>query len=566
MKRTNLFSGALLWVLMVVVTFSGCEKLELYEIDAPQDLQSKIDSIAAAREGRNTGDTTYIDIIKSIVGAEDNSSGWWADHSDYFEIAPGKLLTLEFINYGTGSNNWNNWNLALTTKAYSDGDPEYSEYFVLRSDAYGWGNGDFALERVEHNYGELGGEDIWAVFRHKMQGAYVTLEVDFSPTGNIFVTSTAVATDGTVLVQSYNHPVPVSSSVTAFLVVDGSHFLMKKAYLLPAKVKEIEDEDAVSIQVTDAPTAVELGSEDFWGLAKAVVTFTDGSTKELSKEDLHFNVVPDTETLGAKTVVVAYSKTKQGKPGPTVSTVYNLSVVMPVQQIEVTQNPLITTYYFFSDDSIILDTRGLVVTATYGDDSQGVMPLGNLSIGKVPPFAGTHNITITYKGETSTVSTTLPITMVKGSGQVGATDFSTGFAGDVSANIAIPYGESLTYKLKLYSLAGENWHNATVRLQKSDGTLTTFARMDHWAWGDGYIDGTTVGESNWNWDTFKAGLHGSSIEITITNNGDNTADVEYLVTYANGEEHFQRFLGISVDSSDLNTAITVERCYVVFTE
>ena len=84
MKRTNLFSGALLWVLMVVVTFSGCEKLELYEIDAPQDLQSKIDSIAAAREGRNTGDTTYIDIIKSIVGAEDNSSGWWADHSDYF--------------------------------------------------------------------------------------------------------------------------------------------------------------------------------------------------------------------------------------------------------------------------------------------------------------------------------------------------------------------------------------------------------------------------------------------------------------------------------------------------
>lgn len=185
-----------------------------------------------------------------------------------------------------------------------------------------------------------------------------------------------------------------------------------------------------------------------------------------------------------------------------------------IKSIEVTQNPLITTYCFFSNDSIILDTRGLVVTATYGDDSQGVMPLGNLSIGKVPPFAGTHNITITYKGETSTVSTTLPITMVKGSDQVGATDFSTGFAGDVSVNIAIPYGESLTYKLKLYSLAGENWHNAIVRLQKSDGTLTTFARMDHWAWGDGYIDGTTVVESNWNWDTFKAGLHGSSIEIT----------------------------------------------------
>src|SRR5690606_8597069 len=147
---------------------------------------------------------------------------------------------------------------------------------------------------------------------------------------------------------------------------------------LPATAKVIEDEDVVSSQVTAARTAVEIGSEGFWGQAKAVVTFSDGGDKELSKEDLHFNVVPDTETLGAKTVLVAYSKTKQGNPGPTVSTVYNLSVVMPVQQIEVTQNPLITTYYFFSDDSIILDTRGLVVTATYGDDSQGVMPLGNL--------------------------------------------------------------------------------------------------------------------------------------------------------------------------------------------
>jgi len=72
-------------------------------------------------------------------------------------------------------------------------------------------------------------------------------------------------------------------------------------------------------------------------------------------------------TVGTKTVVVAYSKTKQGAYCQAVSTFYTLNVEMPVTSIAVTTLPIITTYYFFNSDPIIFNTAGLVVTGTYSD-------------------------------------------------------------------------------------------------------------------------------------------------------------------------------------------------------
>jgi hypothetical protein len=109
MKTTNLMRCALGAAVLAAFGLVGCESLEPYSIDAPSDLQRRIDSIAASKP--NTGDTTYIIIATPIVGPEDNSAGWWAYFSDYFTIPANKLLHLEFVNHGTGINNWNNWNL-----------------------------------------------------------------------------------------------------------------------------------------------------------------------------------------------------------------------------------------------------------------------------------------------------------------------------------------------------------------------------------------------------------------------------------------------------------------------
>lgn len=571
MKTTKLLKFALYFAILATIGLVGCEKLDLYSIDAPSDLQSRIDSIAAAKP--NTGDTTYVTITTAIVGAENNSSGWWTAFSDYFSVPTGKLLHLEFINHGTGVNNWNNWNLAVTNEIADRTAADYKEYFVLRSDAYGWGgkmaNVDpryaFDIKMITHNYPDTDGNgDIWNDFRTTMQGARVSLDIDHSATGNVFVTATAVGTNGTTLVQTYQQPVSAAADLMAFLICDGSYFEMKKAYLIPSKVTVVEDVNPVSIAVTGTPAFLELGNKNFWGDAKATVTFADGSSAQVDSADISFNVIPDMTTLGVKTVVVAYSKTKQGAYCKAVTTFYKLEVTNPVVSLEVTTMPLITKYYYFSSDPILFNTTGLVVTGTYSDGTKAVIPKETLQFGKIPAASGSQNVVISYVGATKTVTTTCPLTLVKGIGQVGANDFSTAWWTAFSADYKVPSGSSKTLTMYCYSDNLANWHSPCTILRKTDKTENAVVRMDSFGWGAGY--GTATLTSDWNWDKFTSNISGSKVVITVTNNGNNTADVLYNVTYATGETHFQKYAGVTVDSADLNCALVTEVSYLVIVE
>jgi len=543
----------------------GCEKLDLYSIDAPSDLQRRIDSIAAVKASQNTGDTTYLNIATAMVGPEDNSAGWWAYFSDYFAIPTNKLLHLEFVNHGTGVNNWNNWNLAVSNEIADREDAGYKEYFLLRSDAYGWGNGDYAGAMITQNYPDTDGDgDIWNDFRTTMQGAYVTIEVDHSATGNAFVTATAVGTNGVTLVETYQQPVSATADINAFLVCDGSHFEMKKAYLLPSKITVVEDVSPVSISVEGAPAFVELGNENFWGDAKATVLYSDGSSEQVDSSDISFTVIPDMTTLGKKTVSVAYSKTKQGAYGRAVSTVYYLEVTNSVVSLEVTTLPTITKYYFYSSDSILFDKAGIVVTGTYSDGTKGVIPNETLRFSKIPAAAGSQSAVISFVGATKTVTTTCPLTLVKGIAQIGANDFSSAWWTVFSEDFTVASGSSKTFTMYCYSDNLANWHSPCVILRKADKTEYGVVRMDNFGWGTGYSAAT--GTNDWNWDTFTSNQNGSKVVIKVKNNGDNTADVFYTVTYANGETHFQNYVGIAIDSSDLSCALVTEESYLVIIE
>ena len=568
MKTTKLLRCALYATLLAAIGLVGCEKLDLYSIDAPSDLQSRIDSIAAANAAQNGGDTTKLIIATAIVGAEDNSAAWWTAFSDYFAIPTNKLLHLEFVNHGTGVNNWNNWNLAVANEVGDRDADGYAEYFVLRSDAYGWGNSDFALNMISHNYPDTDGDnDIWNDFRKTMQGAYVTMEIDHSATGNVFVTATAVGTNGTELVMTYNQPVSATADIVAFLVCDGSYFEMKKAYLIPSKVTAVEDVEPVSITVEGAPTFVELGNENFWGDATATVTFADGSTEQVDSAELSFNVIPDMTTIGQKTVVVAYNKTKQGEYTKAVSTIYKLEVTNPVVSLEVTTMPVITTYYYFNSDPIIFNTAGLVVTATYSDGTKTIIPNSSLQFGKITAASGSQSALISFVGATKTVSTNCPLTLVKGIGQVGNTDFSSAWWTAFSADYKVESGSSKTITMYCYSDNISNWHSPCTILRKTDMTENAVVRMDNFGWGAGYDNNPNrINTADWNWETFTSNISGSRVAITVTNHGNNTADILYDVTYATGEKHFQKYAGITVDSSDLNLALVLEMSYLVIVE
>ena len=131
-------------------------------------------------------------------------------------------------------------------------------------------------------------------------------------------------------------------------------------------------------------------------------------------------------TLGTKTVVVAYSKTKQGAYCQAVSTFYTMEVTNPVASLEVTTLPNITTYYYYSSDSIIFNTAGIVVTGTYSDGTKAIIPNSTLKFGKIPAASGPQTAVISYVGATKTVTVTCPFTLVQGVSQVGTTNFSSG--------------------------------------------------------------------------------------------------------------------------------------------
>jgi hypothetical protein len=566
MKITKLVKCALGVAVLLSFSLVGCEKTDIYSFDAPSDLQSRIDSIAAAKASVDTGDTTYIDIATAIVGAEDYSAAWWAYFSDYFTAPTNKLLHLEFVNHNGGStNNWNNWNLAIVNVDDRDAD-DYSEYFLLRSDAYGWGNDDFDLSMVTNDYPDTDGDgDVWNDFRTTMDGAYVTIDVDHSATGNVYVTATAVGTNGTTITETYQQPVSATDDIVAFLVCDASYFEMKQAYLIPSKVTVVEDVNPVAITVTGAPSAVELGDENFWVDAIATVTYADGSSEEVDSTDISFTVIPDMTTLGEKTVIVAYNKTKQGEYCPAVSTYYNLEVTNPVASMVVTTLPDQTTYYYYSS-AAAFNTTGLVVTATYSDGTTGVLANETLTF-EVPQAEGAQDVIISYVGATATVTTTCPVTVVMGVAEVGAQDYTNGWWTTFSPEYNVPSGGSTVIKMYCKSDNLANWHSPCTILRNTALVESAVVRMDNFGWGTGYEgNANLVATSDWNWDIFTASISNSVIVITVTNNGDNTANIRYDVTYASGETHFQEYAGITVDSADLNCAIVTEESYLVIFE
>ena len=422
------------------------------------------------------------------------------------------------------------------------------ELFVIRSDAYGWGNGDFALSAMEHNYAELaakaGIEDIWEYFRSVMDGARVEMEIDHSKTGNVYVTATMYAQNGDILVEKYHQPVSATEDILATLVCDGSWFDIKNAYTVTSKVQALEDFDAVSITVAGQPQSIEIGQTDFWGKAVATVTFADGSQAVADTADITFSVIPDLTTIGEKTVVLSYSKTKLGNAGATVIGYYKVSVVNNVISIEVTKMPTLSTYYIFDQlegTKLRFDTCGLVVTATYADNSKGVISNDALVFDSIPAAVGTPDVKITYVGSTSESSTTCKV------------------------DTALKAGDSVVYKAMLYSKSAENYHSPCVILRNAALAEYVVTRMDHFGWGTSWTDAVAK-TSNWNWDFFKQNLTYSLVTITVKNNGNNTADIKYDVVYPNGENHFQYYTNITVDSADLQTAIVLESSYLVFFE
>jgi hypothetical protein len=151
-----------------------------------------------------------------VLGAEDNSSAWWSAHTDNIKVEPKETKVVNFTNYTSGVNNWNNFVIVLN-KA------NLAEYAVVRSDNFGWGDG-YAACTATGGFGT--DDDAWAAWRAAMNGAKVTAYITNNGDGTADVKAVMHGTDGKDYVQEYKGINTIDPDDMYFrFTVDGCHMV-----------------------------------------------------------------------------------------------------------------------------------------------------------------------------------------------------------------------------------------------------------------------------------------------------------------------------------------------------
>ena len=145
----------------------------------------------------------------TTLGALDCSTPWWSVHTDNIKVEPKETKVVNFTNYSSGENNWNNFVIVLNRA-------DLSEYAVVRADNYGWGDGYAACT-------PSGGPADWDAWRAAMNGAKVTAYITNNGDGTADVKAVMYGNDGVTYEQEYKGINTVNPDDFYFrFTVDGS--------------------------------------------------------------------------------------------------------------------------------------------------------------------------------------------------------------------------------------------------------------------------------------------------------------------------------------------------------
>ena len=161
---------------------------------------------------RYTVDGCHLE-FDEVLGEEDNSTGWWAAHSQDIKVPAGYTYTTRFKNFTNGANNWNNFLVVLTRQ-------DNSEYAVLRADNYGWGDSYEACT-------PSGGQSDWGAWLSAMDDAVVTVSVT-NHGSSADVKCVMVGNDGITYYQDYIGLSPIEGDNFRFrFTTEGGHLVFE---------------------------------------------------------------------------------------------------------------------------------------------------------------------------------------------------------------------------------------------------------------------------------------------------------------------------------------------------
>lgn len=584
MRHLNKLLCACSFAALGLPALTGCEGGELFEVNAPDWISDKVQEIEDSENNNQEDIYTF--------GSTDYSSAFWTEFSKYYVVPDGKIWTAEFELHidPNATNTYKNFALVMTNDVDREGEG-YKEYGVIRYDNQPFSNNNGNSEwgaYINRSYVQstLTFETDTDEGIEKL-GGKVTLTVDRTVEDFFAVTMT-----NGVVTKTYEQPYEwenlnaeaSNTNIRCFLVVEGSYidFLSSKIGTTGGNVSA--DKNPKSMVLQNVPQYVDAGTslEEAMAGVTAEVTFEDDATKIVSASELSFTAIPDMDTPGAKTLVAAYNKTFRGENCDAPIMAYaNFEVVEKIVSIEVTTQPTHTTYYYYTSKAtegltgrtLAFDPTGMVVKATDSSGKTRVLDNSRLTFSAVLAKTGSQSVTITAgEGVTTMVDVNVKESQVSkvtnSRGMIGAEDNSTVFWGDFSDEFNIPIGETKSITFTNYNNLVATWNNYVVVLRKNDLTEYAVVRADNYGWDGNAEDGmgyeACIHEGTQG-DTWLAEMNEAKVTVYVTNCGNGTADVQAVMVGNTAATSTQYYLGINtVDPNDLNFALTVDGCHLVF--
>ena len=589
MKYIHQIKSVIFLAVMGLLTLTGCEGGDLYNVDAPDWISQKIDSINKSKQ--NTGEEVLVGMQEDVysIGAKDFTSGFWQQFSKYYVVPENTKWNAVFnLNINPNDNTYYKNFALIITNDVDRGGEGYSEYGAIRFDATGdsakfnsqWGGLYFKYTKSNLLLSPIDNKD------EKVQqlGGKITLTVDRSRPDTFLVkmTNGAVTKTFTQPYKLANRNADASNhNIRCFLCPEGSYIDFLQTNIVPVGgLTSAKDKAPISMKLQNVPDEIGQGVtlEEAMANVSAEVTYEEGVTKIVPASELYFSAIPDINEVGEKQLVVIYNKTFKGENAakPIVANA-KFNVVAKINAIKVTKQPTRTHYYFYNaegihgitDRTLAFDKTGLEVTATYGNGKVAVIDNSKLSFSAIPAKAGNHTVTIkTENGKTATVTVNVSASKVTSAtvtpSLLGATDNSSAWWSQHTDNINVPVGETRMVKFTNYSSKANNWNNFVIVLRASDNSEYGVFRSDNYGWGNGYAACSHEGTQG-DWATWLAAMNGAKVTVYVTNVNNGTADVQAVMKGTDGKTYTQYYIGVNtVNPADLNFGFTIDSCHLVF--
>lgn len=575
-----------------VMALPSCEGGELYNVNAPDWVSEKVDSIADSKKDPEEEILEGMQEDVYSFGNTDYTSGFWTAFSKYYVVPDGQKWHGVFnLNINPADNTYYKNFAVVITNDVDRGGEGYAEYGAYRFDATNdsvnfnsqWGSHLFfkytsstlllsPVDNIDEAVQKLGGK--------------VTLTVDRTAESAF-----SIKIQNASATKTYNQPYKLpnlnadagNTNIRCFLVPEGSYINFLQSNIVPiGGLTSAEDKNPLSMVLQNVPDQVNVGTslEEAVADVTAVVSFEEGVTKTVTAEELQFTAIPDMEKLGTKTLVVIYNKTFKGEncAQPVVANA-TFEVVEKIESIKVTAQPAHTQYYYYTsaateamtDRTLAFDPAGLEVTATYADGSTRVIDNAKLTFSAIAAKAGTQTVTITADEATATVEVKVAESTVSAvsnsAGILGAEDNTTAWWSVFSDDFNVPAGATKSISFTNYSSMATNWSNFAVILRKADLAEYAVVRADNFGWGAGYDGNASLvhNGTQGDWAVWLADMNGAKVTVYVTNCGNGTADIQAVMEGTSGATYGQYYLGINtVDMNDLNFALTIEGGHLVF--